>query len=260
MTNLLTGVAAAYAEGVPMLALTGNSSSSLRYSGALQDSFAGGIDANRMFETITVASATARSGEELLNLFDYFARLSLRTRKPVHLNVPLDVSNLPMARTAANSRPGAANERRSQPIWLNDPLARPTKLSDRDRVQLDGLLSAERPVIFAGNGIKLSGLETRLAEVAAHHGLPVVTTTHGRGAVPEDQACSFGTFGFASDGSGRDFLQKYQPDAIAFLGTGLGEMSTAGWSALLSEPAFKLLSNAWTSWHTRVHLACPQSV
>lgn len=240
MTNLITGVAAAYAESVPMLAITGNSSSALRYTGALQDSYAGGIDANRMFETITVANATARSGEELLRLFDYFARLSLRTRKPVHINIPLDVSNQAMAWDVAESGRGARDGRSSRPILLGDKLARPAQLSDRDRALLDRLLSAERPVVFAGNGIKLSGLQTRLAEIAERHHIPVVTTTHGRGAVPEDHACFFGTFGFASDGSGRDFLQRYEPDAIAFLGTGLGEMSTAGWSALLAEPTFKL--------------------
>lgn len=234
MTNLISGVAAAYAESVPMLAITGNSSSGVRYSGALQDSYAGGIDANRMFETITVANATARSGEELLRLFDYFARLSLRTRKPVHINVPLDVSNLPMAWDTSRG------DRHSRPILLGDKLARPAQLSDRDRALLDRFLSAERPVIFAGNGIKLSGLQARLAEVAGRHCMPVVTTTHGRGAVAEDHACFYGTFGFASDGSGRDFLQRYEPDAIAFFGTGLGEMSTAGWSQLLAQPAFKL--------------------
>jgi acetolactate synthase I/II/III large subunit len=239
MTNLLTGVAAAYAESVPLLAITGNSSSASRHSGALQDSHPGGIDANRMFETITVANATARSGEELLRLFDYFARLSLRTRKPVHINVPLDVSNEPLPWNVAGLA-GAREGRTMQPIVLNDPLLRPAKLSERERVLVDRFLTAQRPVIFAGNGIKLSGLQARLADAAKRHHIPVITTTHGRGAVAEDDPCFFGTFGFASDGAGREFLQSYEPDAIAFLGTGLGEMSTAGWSKLLAEPAFKL--------------------
>lgn len=234
MTNLLTGVAAAYAESVPLLAITGNSSSASRYSGALQDSYAGGIDATRMFDTITVASATARSGEELLRLFDYFARLSLRTRKPVHINVPIDVSNQPLP---WNVEDDAAE--RARPIVLHDPL-RAAKLGEREGLLLGRWLAAERPVIFAGNGVKLSGLQGRLAQVAKRHHIPVITTTHGRGAVPEDDASFFGTFGFASDGSGRDFLQAYDPDAIAFLGTALGEMSTGGWSRLLAQPAFKL--------------------
>lgn len=237
MTNLITGVAAAFAESVPLMVITGNSSSALRYAGALQDSFPGGIDANRMFETITVANASARSGEELLSLFDYFARLSLRMRKPVHINVPLDVSNEPMPRSDKERSRGTP---RAQPVALDELLVNKTRLSERERVLLERWLTSERPVIFAGNGVKLSGLQARLAEVAKRHHVPVITTTHGRGAVDESDACFFGTFGFASDGSGREFLEGYEPDAIAFLGTGLGEMSTGGWSSLLAAPAFKL--------------------
>jgi acetolactate synthase I/II/III large subunit len=124
--------------------------------------------------------------------------------------------------------------RQSLPPQFNE------RLTGRDCAQLDRFLAAERPVIFAGNGVKLSGMEQRLADVAEQLNIPVVTTTHGRGAVPENRPCFFGTFGFASDGSGRDFLQSYDADAILFVGTGLGEMSTSGWSRLLADPAFKL--------------------
>lgn len=225
MTNLLTGVAAAYAESVPLLALTGNASSRHRRDGALQDSFAGGIDAVRMFETITIGSETIQTAEDAVPLFEYFARLSLRRRKPVHLNLPLDVSNL---------IPSSAPARRVREADEVDGLA------PREALLLDRFLAAEKPVVFAGNGVKTSGLVELLARVAQRHQLPVITTTHGRGAIPEDHPCFGGTFGFASDGSGRSFLERTDPNAILFLGTGLGEMASAGWSALLGRPELKL--------------------
>lgn len=225
MTNLLTGVAAAYAESVPMLALTGNASSRHRLHGALQDSSAGGIDAVRMFETVTIGSETIQTAEDAVPLFEYFARLSLRRRKPVHLNLPLDISNL-VASAVPARRP-------RQPDALD-------VLSPREAMLLDRFLAAEKPVIFAGNGVKTSGLMDLLARAAQRHQLPVITTTHGRGAIPEDHPCFSGTFGFASDGSGRSFLERTDPNAILFLGTGLGEMASGGWSALLGRPEFKL--------------------
>src|SRR5690606_31265580 len=139
MTNLLTGVAAAYAESVPLLALTGNSSSRQRHSGALQDSSPGGIDAVRMFETVTLCSETILSPADAVPLFEYFARASLRRKKPVHLNLPLDISNLAAPPTAP--RPAR-------------PADVPGALTPREGLLLERFLAAERPVIFAGNGVK----------------------------------------------------------------------------------------------------------
>ena len=225
MTNLLTGVAAAYAESVPLLALTGNSSSRHRHHGALQDSSAGGIDAVRMFETVTICSEAIQTAEEAVPLFEYFARTALRRRKPVHLNLPLDISNLLLS---------AAPARRIRSADIPDALA------PREVLLLDRFLAADKPVVFAGNGVKTSGLMDLLARAAERQRLPVITTTHGRGAVPEDHPCFSGTFGFASDGSGRSFLERTEPDAILFLGTGLGEMATGGWSPLLGRPELRL--------------------
>ncbi len=225
MTNLLTGVAAAYAESVPLLALTGNASSRRRHHGALQDSSAGGIDAVRMFETVTICSEAIQTAEDAVPLLEYFVRTSLRRRKPVHLNLPLDIQNLLVS---------AAPARSMRPAEVVDGLA------PREVMLLDRFLAMERPVVFAGNGVKTSGLMQLLARVAQRHQLPVITTTHGRGAIPEDHPCFSGTFGFASDGSGRSFLERTDPDAILFLGTGLGEMASGGWSQLLGRPALKL--------------------
>jgi acetolactate synthase-1/2/3 large subunit len=227
MTNLLTGVAAAFAESVPMLALTGNVSSHQRHRGALQDSGSGGIDAVRMFESITLCSEMIRTAEDVVPLFDYFARISLRRKKPVHLNIPLDISNMIL--------PGAGT-RRAPP----SPQADDAPLPPREMLLLERFLAASRPVVFAGNGVKTSGCTALLREVVERHQLPVITPTHGRGALDEQNPLFCGTFGFASDGAGRAYLEQAEPDAILFLGTGLGEMATGGWSALLARPAFKL--------------------
>lgn len=223
ITNLLTGVAAAFTESVPLLVLTGNSAMSSRNAGALQDAHPGGIDALRMFDSITVANACVTKAEELLPMFHRFARLALLHRKPVHLNVPIDISAEPL-----------------RYVGRSATVVRREDLSESESAALARFLSAERPVVFAGNGVKLSGYQHLLESVATRHRLPVVVTCHGRGAIAEDHCAFFGTFGFASDGAGKEFLERYRPDAVLFLGTGLGEMATSGWSPLLSEPAWKV--------------------
>lgn len=223
ITNLLTGVAAAFTESVPMLVLTGNSAMSSRNAGALQDAHPGGIDALRMFDSITVANACVTKAEELVPMLQRFAALALLHRKPVHLNVPIDISAEPLRHV-----------RRSTTVVQREGL------SNSEASALARFLAAERPLVFAGNGVKLSGYQHLLESVATRHRLPVVVTCHGRGAIAEDHCAFFGTFGFASDGSGKEFIERYRPDAVLFLGTGLGEMATSGWSPLLREPAFKL--------------------
>jgi acetolactate synthase-1/2/3 large subunit len=223
ITNLLTGVAAAFTESVPMLVLTGNSAMSSRNSGALQDAHPGGIDALRMFDSITVANACVTKAEDLIPMFQRFAELALLHRKPVHLNVPIDISAQQLRYVG---RAATALQRAALSLPETDALAR--------------FLAAERPLVFAGNGVKLSGYQRLLEGVASRHRVPVVVTCHGRGAMAEDHCAFFGTFGFASDGSGREFLERYRPDAVLFLGTGLGEMATSGWSPLLADPAFKI--------------------
>jgi acetolactate synthase-1/2/3 large subunit len=223
ITNLLTGVAAAFTESVPMLVLTGNSAMSSRDSGALQDAHPGGIDALRMFDSITVANACVKKAEDLVPMFHRFAELALLHRKPVHLNVPIDVS---------------AEQLRY--VGRSTTVAQRVGLSQPESAALARFLAAERPLVFAGNGVKLSGYQHLLESVAARHRLPVVVTCHGRGAIAEDHCAFFGTFGFASDGSGKEFLERYRPDAVLFLGTGLGEMATSGWSPLLREPSWKV--------------------
>jgi acetolactate synthase I/II/III large subunit len=222
-TNLLTGVAAAYCEAVPLMVLTGNSSSRLQNRGALHDSYPGGVDILKMFEPITVGNARVTRADEVVPLFRRFAQLSMHLRKPVHLNIPLDVSNLPSSPSLDIANP---------PTWPS--------LEAGEVAALERFLASRRPLIFAGNGVKLSGQAPTLDLVARSHRIPVIVTTHGRGSVPEDSSCFVGTFGFASDGSGREFLSSYEPDAILFLGTGLGELSSGGWSDLLGRAEYRV--------------------
>jgi thiamine pyrophosphate-dependent acetolactate synthase large subunit-like protein/aspartate/tyrosine/aromatic aminotransferase len=235
ITNLITGVAAAFEEQVPMFVLTGNVSTELAGKGAAQDATPGGIDAVGMLRAVTARSVTAAAARDIVPLAVELHEAAVRARRPVHLNVPVNLAAAPAggeARRLAALAPRCA---------LDPDGARDVRASDRALDEaVQALLAAERPVVLAGHGIKVSGLGAALARALDAAAVPALCTSHGKGILPDDHPMLVGVFGFAAPPSSTAFLDAYQPDAIAFLGTDLGETSTAGWSPLLARPALKI--------------------
>jgi acetolactate synthase I/II/III large subunit len=84
--------------------------------------------------------------------------------------------------------------------------------------------SAERPVIFAGGGIGLSGAERELVTLAERLDAPVVTTPSGRGSISEEHRLSFGLVGlYRTESSARPVDEA---DVVLCVGTRLEEFQT----------------------------------
>lgn len=226
ITNLITGVAAAFEERVPIFVLTGNVASTLRGRGAAQDAFDTGIDAVRMFDPITARSITVLDPEDLVPLIRELYELAIRTKLPVHLNVPVDLA----------SRRVSSPELPPQKITVSS--------KDSDLLEITraaaAFVNSERPLIFAGHGVKTSGNGKLLRRTVESIEVPIVVTSHAKGVIAEDHPNYFGTFGFAAPKESTRFIEEYQPTSILFLGTRLGEPSSAGWSSLLSAPETRI--------------------
>jgi acetolactate synthase-1/2/3 large subunit len=239
ITNLITGVAAAFEEQVPMFVLTGNVSTDLIGKGAAQDAFPGGTNAVGMLQWVTARSVTAMKAADIVPLAIELHQEALRSRRPVHLNVPVNLAAAPYDAPPTGAAHTADARRPSMPAGEDDgAVAATTEATMASAIAT--LLGAERPLIFAGHGIKISGLGAALAESLAATALPALVTSHAKGVLSEDHPMFMGTFGFAAPPSAAAFLLAYQPDAIVFLGTDLGETSTAGWSPLLAMPRVKI--------------------
>src|SRR5882724_1036534 len=161
ITNLITGVAAAFEEQVPMFVLTGNVSTDLIGKGAAQDSYPGGIDAVAMLRSVTARSVTAMAAADIVPLAVELHAETVRARRPVHLNVPVNLAAAPYTASAAGKEIRIENA------------------SDDDRAivaSIAALLAAERPLILAGHGIKTSGLGAALAESLAVTAVPALVT------------------------------------------------------------------------------------
>lgn len=224
LTNLITGVSAAFEERVPIFVLSGNVSTSLRGRGAVQDGYESGVPVTRMLEAVTARSVTVMKPDEVIPAILELDALARETRRPVHLNIPIDVSSMPAIRTRAS---GTREVKRG---CDRESFAKAAEL----------MLKAERPLIFSGNGIKTSGLEQLLCRTAESVGIPVITSTHAKGTLHDGHPWFFGCFGFGANSDASEFLKKYRPTAIVYLGTRLGESATAGWAPVLGEPEFRI--------------------
>lgn len=92
-TNLITGVACAYSEKIPLFVVTGNISTENNLKGALQDSTDTGVDVARMFESITAKSMTLKSSNQIAPVTKYLYELAQSTRLPVHLSIPINIAS-----------------------------------------------------------------------------------------------------------------------------------------------------------------------
>lgn len=101
------------------------------------------------------------------------------------------------------------------------------------------LARAARPVLLAGNGVRVSRACDSLLQAAVRFDAPVVTTAHGKGVVPEDHALAGGVIGAFGWPSANDLVAE--ADLVIAVGTKLGTMDTIDESPALLDPTRQVL-------------------
>ncbi len=219
-TNLLTGVSCAYADGVPMLVVTGQAASHAIGKGAAQETGREDIDIVTMFKPVTKYSAMVTSAASLPGHLRRAFRLALTDRPgPVHLNIPVEIW-----------------EQEVTEDWFDPKTYRPdTATFDRKNVQeaAEVLAAARRPAILAGAGVGVAKAEDALISLAELLSARVVTSPRGKGLFPEDHPLSRGVLGFAGHQSARDLVLGDEVDALLVVGASLNETTTLNWQASL---------------------------
>ncbi|MCK9859501.1 biosynthetic-type acetolactate synthase large subunit [Paenibacillus sp. ATY16] len=167
-TNLVTGIATAYMDSVPLVVITGNVISSLIGTDAFQEADITGITM-----PITKHSYMVRDVEDLPRIIHEAFHIANTGRKgPVLIDIPKDVS-------AAKTLFKPVTEVN---IRGYNPTISPNKL------QVDKLIKAieasERPLILAGGGVVYSGAHEELLEFVTKTDIPITTTLLGLGGFP----------------------------------------------------------------------------
>lgn len=169
-TNLVTGIATAQIDSVPMVAITGQVATSAIGSDAFQEADITGITL-----PIVKHSMQVRSPEQIAPAIKKAFYIASTGRQGVVLvDVPADVQK-------------AAGDF----IYPDEVEAMPgyDPKKNIDLGQLDKavamLESAHRPVIFAGGGVIRAGASKKLTDFAEKYEIPVITSLLGKGAIPE---------------------------------------------------------------------------
>lgn len=215
-TNLITGVAAAYADCIPMLVITAQTALPSFGRLGFQESSSDAIDIVGMFEHCTrYNTLVSHPGQLEGKLYKALLHAFRHPRGPVHLSIPMDVLNAP-----------CEMERETYQIA---PLFRRPKTVDGAAYQalLKAVKEAKKMVIFAGGACK--DFMKSVIEFAERTNTPIVTTPSGKGLINNYHPLYRGVFGFAGHESAYKTLQHEEVELVLAVGTPLGEMATGGW-------------------------------
>jgi acetolactate synthase-1/2/3 large subunit len=217
-TNLLTGVACAYDNGVPMLVITGQPALPSFGKKALQESACTGVNTLGMFRHCTrydtLLSHVDQAESKLVNAL---MRASKTPCGPSHLSVPVDI-----LRTRIESMAPSYN--------LSSLLHHAALVDDAlVRTLCDEIKQARRMVILIGGGHSCGESIEAIIKLAEMTDSPFVTSPDGKGLINTWHRLYRGVFGFAGHRTA-DLLLQDEPDLILAIGTSLGEWTSGAWS------------------------------
>lgn len=215
-TNLITGVASAYADRIPMLVITPQTALPSFGKSGLQESSSDAVDIVGMFEHCTRYNSLVSHPNQLEGkLYKALLHAFRSPRGPVHLSIPMDILNAPF-------------EREPEDYQIAHLFRRP-KTVDGDSYQalLCAIKQAKKKILFVGGECK-HFMSTVIAFAEQTNTL-IVTTPSGKSMINNYHPLYRGVFGFAGHESAYKILRDEAVDLIIAVGTPLGELSTSGW-------------------------------
>jgi acetolactate synthase-1/2/3 large subunit len=174
-TNLVTGIANAFLDSVPMVAITGQVASPLMGTDAFQE-----VDIFGITLPIVKHSFLIRHTADIPRVFAEAFRIAGSGRPgPVLIDLPKD-----MGVTAAVPEPFELEEQETQ------------ELDEAAIAAANALIAESRtPVLYFGGGVAIARAERALADFASRAGMPSVATLKGLGAIPTDDPGFLGMLG-----------------------------------------------------------------
>ncbi len=178
-TNLVTAIATANYDAVPLVCFTGQVVTSLIGKDAFQEA-----DIVGMVKSVTKFAITVRNREELGTIIRK-AFVIAQSGKPgsVLVDIPKDIQQQ------------LGSEEYPIDIQRRDTLPTLEQQNKQINKAIESLQSAKRPLLLAGGGVKISKAERELSKFVELTGIPVVTTIMGKGAIPSDSPLFYGNVG-----------------------------------------------------------------
>jgi acetolactate synthase-1/2/3 large subunit len=217
LTNASTPIAQAFSDSSPVLVVSSQIETDLcdRQKGTLHEL------KNQMAFMAQITEWNVRTKDQqdcVTQVNRAYTWLAKRRRRPVHIEVPLDVQNV---EAEVDVKPATGDE---FPALCPDP-------QDIERAT-DLLKKSRRPVIYAGGGALASGAGPEILELSARLGAPVITSCQGKGTVPEDHPAVLGNN--LNEPQVKELLDTC--DATIAVGTHFGASNTLSWRAKFPGP------------------------
>ncbi len=179
-TNVITGIATAFADSIPLICITGQVKSELLGSDVFQEA-----DITGAVESFVKYSYLVRDVNDIPRIFKEAFHIANTGRKgPVLIDVPIDIQNAELKRF---SYPESVSMRTYKPTVKGNMVQIKKVAAELEK--------AKRPIICTGGGVLLSNGEKELIAFAEKHEIPVVSTMMGIGTVPTRHPLYFGMVG-----------------------------------------------------------------
>lgn len=206
-TNLITGIATAYADSSPIVAVTGQVPLNMIGKDAFQET-----DIIGVANPCTKYAFQPRMANEIPEMVKKAFYIAESGRPgPVLVDIPKDVQQA----TADMKFPDLIKVRGYNPVVDAD-------LREMSKA-VEILVKAERPIIMAGGGVILSGAFSELQALAELLMIPVVTTFKGKGAFPENHPLAMGPIGMHGHAEANKII--VEADCIVAVGARFSDRS-----------------------------------
>ena len=179
-TNVITGIATAYADSIPLVCITGQVNSELLGRDVFQEA-----DITGAVESFVKYSYLVKHVEDIPRIFKEAFHIANTGRKgPVLIDIPIDIQN---AEIKSFVYPKEINMRTYKPTIKGNIL--------QIKKVVKALEESHKPIICAGGGVLLSDAREELRAFAEKYQIPVVSTMMGISAMPTEHPLYFGMVG-----------------------------------------------------------------
>ncbi len=192
-TNLVTGLATAMLDSIPMIAITGQVSSKVLGSDAFQE-----VDITGITLPITKHNFLVTRAEDIAATVRLAFQIATSGRPgPVLIDITKDAqqATAPFSFEAAAPKP-----------YRPHPMLRAESSSIREAIAL--IRASKKPVILAGHGIVESGAEAEVLAFAESQGIPIATTLLGLGCIPAAHPLQLGMMGMHGESWVNNAIQQ----------------------------------------------------
>ncbi len=233
-TNLVTGIANAYADKLPVLVITGETSTHIFGKGGLQESSGegGSIDQLALFKGITRYNRIIERTDYLAQALNRASKILLSPNPgPVLLSFPFNVQSEMVDEAILDEIVTTRRPRR-----LNGA-------SHSTSTIAEALLAAKHPIIIAGHGCIRSRSQAQVTQLSEQLAIPVASSLKAKGVIDEQSPLSLGSLGVTSSGYAYKYLVDHA-DLILFLGASFNERTSYLWEkTLLGERTLVQIDN-----------------